>query len=106
MIIIIEVPDDPLIKAAIQHQKAECGYEIVSDWVEDLVMSALQSDAGFKSSALFALQQVERPPSETVRARGPLYFRISAAVRTQKSVALLGQKAALSPKQQLIKKGT
>ena len=52
--ITIELPDDPLIEAALRYNAAADGYRSVEAWSEHLVISALQSGAQF-GSKLFSL---------------------------------------------------
>jgi hypothetical protein len=52
--ITIELPDDPLIEAALRYNAVADGYRSVEAWSEHLVISALQSEAKFDSK-LFSL---------------------------------------------------
>ena len=54
MQITVELPDDPLIEAAIRYNAAADGYRNAKEWFGQLVLSALQSEARFDSK-LFSL---------------------------------------------------
>lgn len=54
MQITVELPDDPLIEAAIRYNAVADGYRNAKDWFEQLVISALQSESQFDSK-LFSL---------------------------------------------------
>jgi hypothetical protein len=49
MQITVELPDNPLIEAAIRYNAAADGYRNAKEWFEQLVMSALQFEAEFDS---------------------------------------------------------
>jgi hypothetical protein len=56
MQITVELPDNPLVEAAIRYNAAADGYRNAKEWLEELIIGALQSGAEFDSK-LFSICQ-------------------------------------------------